>query len=75
MQQLARLGGDRLGDDRVGVTEADHGQAAEEVEVALAVDVPQLGAAAADEHDLRRAEHRHERTGASSVRAVGRQRR
>ena len=37
--------------DRVGVPERDHGDARQEVEVALAVGVPQLGTAAALEHD------------------------
>ena len=62
-----RLVGDRRGDGGVGVAEADHGEAAEEVEVALAVDVPQLGAAAADEHHLGRPEHGHERAGGEVV--------
>jgi hypothetical protein len=61
VEQLLGLGADRLGDRGVRVTEADHGQATEEVEVALALAVPQLGALAANEHDLRRPEDRHER--------------
>ena len=45
VQQRCGLVGDRLGDHRVGVTERHHGDPGEEVEVALAVRVPQLGAA------------------------------
>ena len=77
MQQLVGLLGDGRGDDRVGVTEPDDGEPAEEVEVALAVAVPQLGAAALDEHDLRRPEDGHERAlgeplGGEGVRSHGR---
>ena len=56
-----RLLGDRLGHHRVGVTERHHRDAGEEIEVALAVHVPQLGALPSFEHDLGGAEHRHER--------------
>src|SRR6185312_15750842 len=46
----------------VRVAEGVHGDAAEEVEVAAAVGVPHVGALAADEHALRRAEGVHDRT-------------
>ena len=54
VQQRARLLGERVGHRRVGVAEAGDGEARQEVEVALAVGVPELGALAAHERDRRR---------------------
>ena len=56
VEQGLGLGGDGLGHRGMGVAERRDGQAAEEVEVATALVVPQLGAPAAHEHHLRRAE-------------------
>src|SRR5438045_8441634 len=53
--QRAGLFSDGVSDDRMAVTETGDGESAQEVEIALAVDVPQLGALAADErHGLGR---------------------
>jgi hypothetical protein len=60
--------GDGIGDDRVRVTEARHRQPAQEIEIPLAVAVPQLCAAAAHEHHRRRAVVRHDRTPLERVR-------
>lgn len=54
MQQGAGLGGDRFGHHGMGMTERGHTQAAEEIEVALTIGIPQLGAAPPDEHHLGR---------------------
>ena len=55
------LVGDRLDQRRVGVAERVDGDAAEQVDVLLAVGVPDVGALAADERQLRRAEGVHQR--------------
>ncbi len=61
VQQSIELVADCFGDGGIGVPERHDGDPGEEVEVALAVGVPQFGPAAPLEHDRRRAEHRHER--------------
>ena len=54
---------DRLDQRRVGVAERVDGDAAEQVEVDLAVGVPDVGALAAGQHQLRRTERVHQRGG------------
>ena len=61
MQQPRRLVTDGLRDCRVAMTERGHSDTGKEVEVTLAVRVPQLGATSPLEHDRRRTKHRHER--------------
>ena len=60
VQQRPGLRGERLGHRRVGVAEAGHRQPGQEVEVAPAVGVPQLGALAPHERH-RGGGSRHER--------------
>ena len=55
------LGGDGVGHLGMGVAQADDGDAAEEVEVAPALVVPQLGARSPHERDRRRRVRGHER--------------
>ena len=62
-----QLGGDRLDQRRVGVAEGVHGDAAEQVEVLLAGVVPDVGALAPGEHQLRRAEGVHQRLGVARL--------
>ena len=61
MQQRVGLTGDRLGDDGVRMTQRGDGEPAQKIEVSLAVGVPQLGALAPCEHDLRGTKDRDER--------------
>ncbi len=70
VHQRARLCRDHLRDAGIRVAECDHREPTEEVEVPLAVVVPQLGTAATDEHHLWRAEHRHERAHGRRCRRV-----
>ena len=58
---VRELVGDGLDQGRVVVAERVDGDAAEQVEVLLAVGVPDVGALAAGEHQLRRAEGVHQR--------------
>ncbi len=51
MEERARLVGERVGNRRVGVTERGDREAAEEVEVLLALAVPEAHALAANERD------------------------
>ena len=62
VQQPFELVADRLGDDRIRMSERHDGDPGEEVEVALAVGIPEFRATTAFEHDRRGPEHRHERT-------------
>src|SRR5207248_10482955 len=50
VRQRVRLLRDGIGDDRVCMAEAGHRQTTQEVQLALAVAIPQLAAAAAAEH-------------------------
>ena len=60
VQKSLELVADRLGDDHVRVAERHDRDAGEEVEIALAVGIPELGALATLEHDRGWPEHRHE---------------
>ena len=68
---VPQLPGDRLDQRRVGVAERVDRDAAEQVEVAVAVGVPDVGALAALQHQLRRAEGVHQRGGVALLQ-VGR---
>ena len=68
MEQAAGLRGDGLGQPGVRVAEDAHGDARGHVEVAAAVDVPQLAALAAREHDRRLAVVVDEQAAARSTR-------
>ena len=61
MYQRRSLPTDRLGDHWVRVTKRDHGDPGKEVEVALAIGVPDFGARPACNADCGRTEHGHER--------------
>ena len=52
----------RRDDRRIGVAERDDGDSGQEIEISLAVHVPEFGPRTAFEHDRRRSEHRDERT-------------
>ena len=65
--QGLHLVGDRLDQRRVGVAEGVHGDAAEEVEVLLAVVVPHGRALAPGEHQLGRPEGVHQRLGVARL--------
>ena len=67
MQQRARLVGDRVGDRRVRVPERGDREPAEEVEVLLALAVPQLHALAAHERDRQTAVGLHDVLGVERV--------
>ncbi|CAB4852028.1 unannotated protein [freshwater metagenome] len=71
VQQLVRLTTDRLGHHRVRMTKRRDREATQEVEIPLAVGVPQFGARAALEHHLRWPEHGHERAVLHTVRVEG----
>ena len=57
---VVELLGDGGDERRVGMTECVDGDAAEEVDVLLAVDVPDVGALPAGQHELGRAEGVHQ---------------
>ena len=67
----AELVGDGRDQRRVGVAERVDGDAAEQVDVLLAVDVPDVGALTADEDELGRPEGVHQRA-VVAVAATGR---
>ena len=58
-----QLGGDRLDQGRMGVAQGVDGDAAEEVDVLVAVGVPDVRPLAAGQHQLGRAERIHQRVG------------
>ena len=60
MNQLAGLLDERLGDGRVRVAEATHGDAAAQVEIALARDVKNITARAVTEHEVKAPVARHD---------------
>ena len=61
--QRGQLAGDHRGHERVGVAHGVHCDAAEQVQVFLAVRVPDQAAGAADQDALRRAEDAHQGRG------------
>ena len=60
VNQLARLLDERLGDGRVRVAEAAHGDARAEIEVAFAGDIKQITARAVAEHEVKTPVARHD---------------